>query len=228
MNRARDLGRGPVQYSESRAVFLGMDVKVDPRVLIPRPETELLVTVAADLCRKERFTGAKILEVGTGSGAISLGLTRLMDDCFLTVTDVSTDALCVAKENFDHYGISDRIELKESDMFKAFDSSYDESFDAVVSNPPYVSRKDYDKLDVWVKSEPKDALIAGEDGFGCLRTLAEESGRLIKDGGFIALEIGYDQAEKVKNVLAKNGFTFLSSFKDFNGIERVVVGWKHG
>ncbi len=218
----------PEQYTNGWAVFLGMKVKVDKRVLIPRPETELLVTVSARYLREKNFIKPRIMEIGTGSGAVALGLAKLVDDCSVTATDISADAIAIATENFKLFGLGKRVKTIKSDMFEAFDKSSYGHFDAIVSNPPYVSSGDYGRLDGVVKKEPKSALIAGMDGLDFIRVIASKSMNYLKSGGFLALEIGFNQAEEVKNILAKNGFIYLSSFKDFNGIDRIIAGWKNG
>ncbi len=218
----------PVQYEEGRARFMGMDVLVDPRVLIPRPETELLVEVAAGLCRERGWTSPFILDVGTGSGVIPLALTKLIGDCRVIGSDVSEEALCVARENLRRFDRERRVKLVVSDMFSAFAPEHEGAFNAIVSNPPYVSDRDYEKLDAWVKAEPWIALHGGEEGMDHLNVLARESGRFLAPGGFIAVELGYDQAQKVKDRFVAAGFTDVTSFTDLNGYERVITGWKHG
>ena len=221
-------GTVPVQYAEGKATFMGMDVEVDPRVLIPRPETELLVTVTADLCRGRLPTGPLILDIGTGSGVISLALAKLIDDCRIVGADISEEALNVARGNLKRVDLEDRIRLVASDMFSAFVPGYENVFNCIVSNPPYVSEKDYEGLDAWVKAEPKIALYAGDEGMDRLNVIAEKSGRFLVPGGFVAVEVGYDQAEKVKKRFSACGFVDVAGYKDFNGYERVIIGWKHG
>ncbi|MDP8298920.1 MAG: peptide chain release factor N(5)-glutamine methyltransferase [Candidatus Tantalella remota] len=218
----------PIQYEEGKAAFLGMDIKVDPRVLIPRPETELLVSVAAELCEKAGLSRPRILEVGTGSGVIPAGLVKLMADCRVTGADISLDALEVAKINIKSLGIEENVDLVVSDMFRAFDGGYIGAFDCIVSNPPYVSEKDYAEVDAWVKAEPEVALLSGKEGMDHLEIIAAESGRYLKSGGFTAVEIGYDQADKVKEAFIKNGFSDVKSFRDINGYERVITGYANG
>ncbi|MFH1552434.1 MAG: peptide chain release factor N(5)-glutamine methyltransferase [Candidatus Omnitrophota bacterium] len=218
----------PVQYEEGKAAFMGMDVKVDRRVLIPRPETELLVTVVSDLCREKSWGRPFILDVGTGSGIISLGLTKEIPDCRMIASDVSGEALSVARENLKHFDQEDRVKLLASDMFSAFGPEYEGVFDCIVSNPPYVSQEDYPGLDAWVKAEPRIALYAGHEGMDYLRVIAEKSAKFLKRGGFCVVECGYDQAKKVKESFSAYGFTDIGSYRDFNDHERVIVGWKHG
>ncbi|MFQ5953198.1 MAG: N5-glutamine methyltransferase family protein [Candidatus Omnitrophota bacterium] len=217
-----------MQYAESKARFMDMDILVDSRVLIPRPETKLFASVVADQCRKKAWKSPFILEIGTGSGALSFGLVKLIGTCRVIGTDISADALSVAEENLRRFGLEERVTLVRSDMFERFEEGYGNTFDCIVSNPPYVSEKDYEKLDAWVKAEPRIALWAGPEGMDYLNILAERSGKFLRPGGFLALEIGYDQAEKVKDKLRACGFINIDSFKDFNGYERVIVGWKRG
>lgn len=218
----------PVQYAEGSARFMGMDILLEPGVFIPRPETELLIRTIADLCRKKGRKDPLILDIGTGSGIIPLGLARLLKNCRVIGVDVSRDALRIAGQNVERFKHEDRITLMRSDMFEAFGPEHEGIFTAVVSNPPYVSGSSYEKLDAWVKAEPRVALYAGEEGMDYLRVLAEESGKFLKGGGFIAVEVGYDQAGKVKKLFKWAGFTGIRGYFDFNGYERVIVGWKHG
>jgi release factor glutamine methyltransferase len=218
----------PIQYQEGKARFLDMDIMVDERVLIPRPETELLVSVIKDLCREKKWEEPLMLDVGTGSGAISIGLVKSIPGSRVIASDVSSGALCVAGENVKRLECDERVTLVESDMFKAFNEEYFETFDVVASNPPYVSKKDYEKLDAWVLAEPRSALYAGDEGMDYLNVLAEESEKFLKRGGLLALEVGYDQAGKVREKLRMCGFDRLRSFKDLSGYDRVIVGWKHG
>ncbi|MBU0682936.1 MAG: peptide chain release factor N(5)-glutamine methyltransferase [Candidatus Omnitrophica bacterium] len=218
----------PVQYERGKEVFMGMQVKVDERVLIPRPETEQLVRIVADICKKKNKKYSKILELGTGSGVIALGLTGLLDNCEIIATDISESALEVARYNLKKFEREDKIKLVLSDMFSSFSQGYDGFFDSIVSNPPYVSKKDYEKLDPWVKAEPRIALFAGEEGMDYLNVIISGGGKLLIPGGFIAVEVGYDQSEKVKNKFIINDFINITSFKDSAGYERVIVGYKNG
>ncbi len=217
----------PIQYQEGKTDFLDMEILVDPRVLIPRPETELLVKISADLCKKKEWQIPLILDVGTGSAAISLGLAKLLKDCRIIATDISSDALAVARKNITRLGCDDKIKLVLSDMFSA--GGIDFQFNCIVSNPPYVSDADYDRLDGWVKAEPKIALYAGKEGMDYLKTIIFMGQKFLIPGGFLAVEIGYDQAEKVKREFIRNNYEDVTGFLDFNNYERVIVGWKkHG
>lgn len=218
----------PYQYEDGKASFMGMEITVDPRVFIPRPETELLVSVVADACREKNLMFPVILDVGTGSGIIPLGLTKLIDSCRVIGVDISHDALDVAKKNVKAFGREANITLARSDMFSSLGDEHLAFFDVIVSNPPYVSHKDYLKLDAWVKAEPRTALYGGEDGMDFYRILAGKGLSFLCRGGLMAVEVGYDQGKGVKALFAENGLTDIKGFKDLNGYERVITGWKNG
>ena len=218
----------PVQYETGNVSFMGINIHVDPRVFIPRPETELLIRTADVFCQERSLKDPFVLEIGTGSGIIPVGLKRLIPLCRVVSVDISSEALEVARLNIKKFALMGDIELLESDMFEAVPFGYREKFDVVLSNPPYVSEKDYEKVDDWVRSEPRQALVAGKEGMDYLDILAQKSAAFLKPGGFLAVEIGYDQADKVKNLFDKNGFENIKGFFDFNNYERVITGWKHG
>jgi release factor glutamine methyltransferase len=218
----------PIQYEKGYAEFMGMKIQVSSDVFIPRPETELLVNVVATSCRKMSKDRAFILDVGTGSGNIPVGLLNLMENCRVVGLDVSSGALAVAGENIRRFKMEEKITLLRSDMFDALRPEHRGYFDAVVSNPPYVSSKDYERVGEWVKREPRIALLSGDEGMDHIGVIAEKSGYFLKEGGFLALEVGYDQGRKTKELLKKNGFTGVKGYYDFNEIERVITGWKNG
>ncbi|MBU1127534.1 MAG: peptide chain release factor N(5)-glutamine methyltransferase [Candidatus Omnitrophica bacterium] len=217
----------PVQYEDGIARFMEMDILVDPRVFIPRPETELLIRTVVALCQDRSLLCPRILEVGTGSGIIPLGVTRLLPAAGVLSVDISADALDVAGRNIEKLGTGG-IELLQSDMFGSIGAELEGTFDVVISNPPYVSDKDYAEADAWVKAEPMKALRSGAEGMDHLKILAASGGRFLRPGGFISVEIGYDQAGKTKRLFAEKNFTGIKSFFDTNGYERVIAGWKHG
>ncbi|MFH1846758.1 MAG: peptide chain release factor N(5)-glutamine methyltransferase [Candidatus Omnitrophota bacterium] len=218
----------PIQYQEGKTTFMGMDICVVPGVFIPRPETELLVRIVTELCEEKLLDDAFVLDLGTGSGIIPLGIKMLMKKSRIIGADISEDALTVARRNLRRLSVQDNVHFIKSDMFSFFGSEYEETFDAIVSNPPYVSEKDYEKLDAWVLAEPKIALCSGAEGMDGLHIIIRESNRFLKPGGFVAVEIGYDQAEKVKKVFKVHGFIDIKGYRDFNGYERVITGHKHG
>ncbi len=218
----------PIQYQEKKARFMDMDIAVDPRVLIPRPETELLVSEVAAACREKDWATPLILDIGTGSGVIPLGLTQIMEACRVVAVDVSLDALAVAQENIRRFRRERRVKLIRSDMFSALGEEHIGAFDVIVSNPPYVSHKDYLKVDAWVKAEPKIALYGGEDGMDYYRMILRDGLCFLKNGGILAVEVGYDQGERVKSLFANSGLVDIKSSMDISGYERIIMGRKNG
>ena len=218
----------PVQYRQGWADFMGMKLIVDPRVFIPRPETELLVSIATSFCAKKGWQEVFILDLCAGSGAVSVSMARNVPGGRVIGLDISEEALKIAALNIDLFGVSETVELLLSDMFSGLDHKEKGLFDCILSNPPYVSLGDYDRVDEWVKSEPKNALYAGEEGMDYLKEIAERSRDFLKPGGFAAVEVGYDQSDKVKKAFSRGGLRDIASFRDFGGHERVVVGWKNG
>ena len=206
----------PAQYIIGHAEFFGMQLKVDERVLIPRPETEELVELILDENPKENL---KVLDIGTGSGAIALALAKNRPDWTITAADISQDALDLAMENANNQGLT--LFFIKSDCFSEISSKYD----IIVSNPPYISRVDEAEVGLNVlHSEPHLALFADEDGLAIYRRIAEESKDFLYDGGKIYLEIGYKQGQSVP-VLFKENFPEkrVRTLKDQFGQDRMVV-----
>lgn len=206
----------PAQYIIGHAEFFGMQLKVDKRVLIPRPETEELVELTLAENPKENL---KVLDIGTGSGAIALALAKNRPDWKITAADISQDALDLAMENANNQGQS--LSFIKSDCFSEISSKYD----IIVSNPPYISRVDESEVGLNVlHSEPHLALFADEDGLAIYRRIAEESKDYLNDGGKIYLEIGYKQGQSVP-ALFKENFPEkrVRTLKDQFGQDRMVV-----
>ena len=206
----------PAQYIIGHAEFFGMQLKVDERVLIPRPETEELVELILAENPKENL---KVLDIGTGSGAIALSLAKNRPDWTITAADISQDALDLASENAKRLNLG--ISFIKSDCFFEICSKYD----IIVSNPPYISRADEEEVGLNVlHSEPHLALFADEDGLAIYRRIAEESKDYLNDGGKIYLEIGYKQGQSVP-ALFKENFPEkrVRTLKDQFGQDRMVV-----
>ena len=218
----------PVQYEDGFVLFMGEKIKVDPRVLIPRPETEVLVKVTANELSAPVKREYKVLDMCTGSGVVAIALCKLVLGVRMTAADISREALDVARENVEALGLSERIELMASDMFLSFVQDREDLYDAIVSNPPYVSDRDFELLDPWVKAEPVVALYAGKDGMDSINVLCSQSGKFLRKGGFLALEIGYDQSFMTERKMVENGFREIKIYKDDNGYSRVIIGWKNG
>ena len=206
----------PAQYIIGHAEFFGMQLKVDERVLIPRPETEELVELILAENPEENL---KVLDIGTGSGTIALGLAKNRPDWSVTAADISQDALELASENARNQNLN--IFFKKSDCF----AEISEKYDIIVSNPPYISREDESEVGLNVLySEPHLALFADEDGLAIYRRIAKDAKDYLKDGGKIYLEIGYKQGQSVPALFKKH----LSEkrariLKDQFGQDRMVV-----
>ena len=206
----------PAQYIIGHAEFFGMQLKVDERVLIPRPETEELVELILDENPKENL---KVLDIGTGSGAIALALAKNRPDWTITAADISQDALDLAMENANNQGLT--LFFIKSNCFSEISSKYD----IIVSNPPYISREDQEEVGLNVlHSEPHLALFADEDGLAIYRRIAEDSKDYLNDGGKIYLEIGYKQGQSVPALFMENlPEKRVRTLKDQFGQDRMVV-----
>ncbi len=229
----RRLRREPVAYILGRKGFRHIELAVDRRVLIPRPETELLVELALELQPQ------RVLDIGAGSGAIALAVADELPECEVVATDTSPGALEVARANAERLGLADRVELVEG-MLPPAASAEDESpageeprFDLIVANLPYVAERDWAGLEPEVTQwEPREALLAGPDGLDAIRALlAADSVRCLfrsaqqeANGGVLALEVGGGQAEAVADLMRGAGFGAIETRADLAGIPRVVWG----
>ena len=206
----------PAQYIIGHADFFGMQLKVDERVLIPRPETEELVELILAENLKDNL---KVLDIGTGSGAIALALAKNRLDWSVTASDISEDALELATENANAQNLN--LSFIKSDCFSEISSKYD----IIVSNPPYISREDQEEVGLNVlHSEPHLALFADEDGLAIYRRIAEDSKDYLNDGGKIYLEIGYKQGQSVPALFMENlPEKRVRTLKDQFSQDRMVV-----
>jgi release factor glutamine methyltransferase len=215
----RRLAGEPIQYITGEAEFYGLPFHVNRDVLIPRPETEHLVEKAMALAAE--FVRPKIVDVGTGSGAIAVALAHALPFAEITATDISADALAVAKANAARNGVADRVRFFKGDLLEAVAG---EHFDIVISNPPYVPESDRTTLDVEVRDyEPAQALFAGEDGLQIYRRLIPAAFDALVPGGYLALEIGYGQRAGIEALLVREGFAGIKFIPDLQGIARVAV-----
>lgn len=221
----------PLQYILEKQEFWSIDLKVDPRVLIPRPETEVLVEQSLLILSENSLWGVpSILEIGTGSGAIAIALAKEVKNIFLIATDISRDALVLAKENAISAGIQDQIKFVNGDLFGPLHPSKERKpFDLILSNPPYIIRHEIGSLAKEVRDyEPTIALDGGEDGLEFYRHLISQAPFYLREGGWLLLEIGQDQREMVSKLIEEEG-TFLKSecVPDLSGFERVVKAQKN-
>jgi release factor glutamine methyltransferase len=217
----RRLRREPVAYILGRKGFRNIELAVDGRVLIPRPETELLVELALE--RRPQ----KLLDVGTGSGAIALAVADELPDCEVVATDTSPAALEVARANAGRLGLADRVRFLEGSL------PVGETFDLILANLPYVAEHDWPSLQPEVTQwEPREALLAGPDGLDAIRAFLAEGGCRLSPTGIqtttalraLALEVGEGQAPAVVALMREAGFVRTGTRRDLAGIERVVIG----
>ncbi len=207
----------PVAYLVGEREFFGRNFLVSPAVLIPRPETELLIELA--LARFGSRPGSRVLDLGTGSGAIAITLALELDAVDLTAVDASREALWVAMANAARLGAS--VSFVQGDWFAALG---EERFHLIVSNPPYVAEADPHLADGDVRFEPQSALAAGPEGLDDLQIIVAEAPRHLERDGWLLLEHGYDQACAVRGLLTDAGFSEINSWADLAGIERVSGG----
>ena len=208
----------PVQYITNKQEFMGLNFYVDENVLIPQPDTEILVE---EIIEKYKNKDCKILDLCTGSGAIGIALAKYIENAKIFATDISMKALQVAKLNAEKNLVHRKMEFIQSDMFE---NIKEKEFDIIVSNPPYIKTNVIDTLDIQVKNEPHIALDGGLDGLDFYKIIIENSYKYIKKDGRLFLEIGYDQKDDVINLLNKNMHYYdIYSKKDFGNNDRIVV-----
>ncbi|MFA6094083.1 MAG: peptide chain release factor N(5)-glutamine methyltransferase [Elusimicrobiota bacterium] len=213
--------RTPLAYVLGEQPFLGLDLYVTPSVLIPRPETEQLVEAVLGEV-KDVQEALHILEVGTGSGCISVALAHRLSRAVLYATDISKAALDLAERNARRHNVSARVRFLREDLFRP-EVKAQLWADVLVSNPPYIPSVQLRKLEPEVLKEPFLALDGGKDGLDALRAIAVSSVRVLKPGGLLALEIGSDQGEAVLRLLARGPFERSRVLKDWQGHDRVVL-----
>lgn len=222
----RRISGEPLQYLLGHQEFWSIDFKVDPRVLVPRPETELLVEQALSiLCENSLEKPLYVLDLGTGSGAIAISLAKELRNILVVATDISREALLLAKENAASAAVLHQIEFIHGDLFSPFQPLKERGpFGLVLSNPPYVARSEIQRLAREVKDhEPTVALNGGEDGMEFYRRITSQAPSYLRKGGWLLLEVGEGQGEAVSEMLEREGhFNTANRLKDLSGIERVV------
>lgn len=207
----------PVAYLTGEREFYSLAFKVTPAVLIPRPETELLVEAALE--RVPAHVPFRVLDLGTGSGCVAIAIAAYRPRAHVTAAEESRDALAVARENAERHGAG--VEFLKSDWFGALAGR---RFDLIVSNPPYVAEHDSHLSEGDTRFEPRAALVAGADGLSCIRLIIAQARAYLEPGGGLLFEHGYDQAARCRALLAQAGYFEVATRRDLAGVERVSGG----
>jgi release factor glutamine methyltransferase len=216
----RRLAREPTQYLTGRQHFYGRAFAVDPRVLIPRPETELVVEAVLRTIPKEE--PSRLLDLCTGSGCIAVTLAAERPQAAVWATDLSSSACEVARRNAESLGVGQRVTILEGDLFAPLATAA--PFDAIATNPPYVPRPQIPGLSAEVRREPAMALDGGEDGLSVVRAILGSARSHLRPGGWLAMEIAEDQGPRVRDLFAAAGFEDIGVEKDLARHDRLVVG----
>ena len=216
----------PIQYITNNQEFMKMKFYVDENVLIPQPDTEILVEEILDICKKQSSCSLtnkrsyRMLDLCTGSGAIGISLAKYMENNHVIMSDISDKALEISKKNAMQNKVEDKCEFVHSDMFENIGGK----FDIIVSNPPYIKTDVIKILDKQVQNEPTVALNGGQDGLKFYRTIIQQAYKHLNTSGILALEIGYDQKQEVLKLLKESGkYKNIYSKKDLSGNDRVVI-----
>ena len=209
----------PIEHITHQKEFMKLNFYVDENVLIPRQDTEVLVEEVIKIAKK--INAKKILDLCTGSGAIAVSLAKYLENVQLTALDISGKALDIAISNAKNNHVQDKITFVESNLFEDL---AEEKYDIIVSNPPYIKRKEIENLDKEVRREPKIALDGGEDGLDFYKKIIDKGYEYLKYGGYICLEIGYDQKEEVMKIIDdKKQYINTYCKKDLYDNDRVIV-----
>lgn len=207
----------PLQYAIGQWEFYNLRLKVDERALIPRFETEIIV----DYLIKSPINKEKILDIGTGTGAIALALAKNIENSFVIGSDIEDKALSLASENKVFTGVKN-VDFVKSDLFKNISGTYD----LIVSNPPYIDKKDYESLEKELYFEPKSALYGGIDGLDFYMEIIKNANNYLNDKGHLVFEIGYNQKEALNKLMINQGFINIQNIKDFNDFDRFIIAQK--
>lgn len=209
----------PLQYIIGQQEFFKLDFEVNPDVLIPRPETELIVETSLQLLKTD--PEPYFADIGTGSGCIAISMLHELAEAHALATDVSRAALRVALRNAERHSVSDRLALFESDCFSDLDAN--ESFTLITSNPPYVSAAELKSVQREVRFEPRAALAAGSDGLSVIRRLLSEARPFLRAGGYLVFEIGFGQSAAVEQLVDRGVWKLIEIRKDLQDIPRTFV-----
>lgn len=217
----------PLQYILGSQEFMGLEFHVEEGVLVPRPDTEVLVERIIELVKSGKTeSGPKILEIGTGSGAIAVSLAYYIEDAEVYSVDIDETPVRVAAENAKRHGVENRTHFLHGSLFEPLNQLGDIAYDIIVSNPPYIKTEEIEKLQLEVSVfEPKLALDGGDDGLVFYRAISGGGLRYLKSGGMLAFEIGHDQKESLVEIMDKD-YRDIETIADYGGNDRVVIGYK--
>lgn len=215
----RRASREPFQYITGTQEFYGLDFAVTPDVLIPRPETELIVENALEILPEN----AGFCEVGIGSGCISIAILHQVETAHAVGLDISENAMQIAEKNAKRHKVSDRLQLKISNVFEVLK---DEQFDLIVSNPPYIPRRDFELLQTEVRDfEPTIALTDGKNGLSIIEKIINDAPQFLKPHAFLLMEIGFNQAAEVKEMFSPKIWQAIEILPDLQNIPRMVMAY---
>jgi len=215
----------PAQYIIGTVEFYGLEFNVSPAVLIPRPETEILVETVIDSVNEE--DKLQIMDIGSGSGNISIAIAVNLPNASVTGIEISESAIAVAKENLKRYDCNKRVSFLNYDILSVNKDELSD-FDIIVSNPPYVSKGDYDKVQKEILNyEPNIAVTDFQDGFKFYRKIISQTEQILKPNGKIFLEIAQGQSQKINEIMKENNFKGISIVQDYQKIDRVIYGVKN-
>lgn len=217
----------PLQYILGSQEFMGLEFHVEEGVLVPRPDTEVLVERIIELVKSGKTeSGPKILEIGTGSGAIAVSLAYYIEDAEVYSVDIDETPVRVASENAKRHGVESRTHFLHGSLFEPLDQLGEIEYDIIVSNPPYIKSDEIEKLQLEVSTfEPKLALDGGDDGLVFYREISSGGLRYLKSGGMLAFEIGHDQKESLIEIMDRD-YRDIETVADYGGNDRVVIGYK--
>ena len=208
----------PIQYITNKQEFMKLDFYVDENVLIPQPDTEILVEKAIEEAKK--IENVEILDMCTGSGCIGISIAKNIENAKVTLVDISKNAIEIAKKNALRNKVESQLTFIQSNMFE----KVEKKFDIIVSNPPYIKTDVIPKLDKQVQNEPHKALDGGKDGLKFYKIIIEEAKNYLKENGKLILEIGYDQKEEVENLIKQSGqYKKIEVIKDLSQNDRVII-----
>ena len=217
----------PLQYITQHVEFMSLDFFVDEHVLIPRPETEILIETVLNKASDEQYSDREItiMDIGTGSGNIAVSLAKNLSNVEIYTSDISQEALAIANTNAQRHDVADKIHLLHGDLFGAFNSHIEKGeVDFIVSNPPYVSESEWKNLEPELKDhEPREALIGGKDGLCFYRQIIKEASDWLMTDGYLDIEIGETQADTIIKLMESDGhYEDIEIIKDLQGKERVI------